>query len=208
MNNSIKYSTTGYSLSTNVSLFANRYRLYGSLSKTDQDKIAGVDSVSPLIQQTYAQIGLDGNFDSISLGTSYTYLDSNLSTDKTTEAFVSYLLRKNRSHLSLRLTERYTTTQQNEENSGNAGGLQNRNSLTFNADYRRRLYSNLTMSLRGHVIDIRSQNQDQDDIFLGMVLESRWYKFELQLSADVTWQLYKDSSSREDTVSFRIRRYF
>ncbi len=208
VNNSIKYSTTGYSLSTNVSLFANRYRLYGSLSKTDQDKIAGVDSVSPLIQQTYAQIGLDGNFDSISLGTSYTYLDSNLSTDKTTEAFVSYLLRKNRSHLSLRLTERYTTTQQNEENSGNAGGLQNRNSLTFNADYRRRLYSNLTMSLRGHVIDIRSQNQDQDDIFLGMVLESRWYKFELQLSADVTWQLYKDSSSREDTVSFRIRRYF
>jgi len=208
VNNSLEYSTTGNLLSASLGLFGQRYRLYGSLSITDHDLIAGIADVSPLTQQTYAQIGLEGNFDSVSFGTSYSYQDSTLSTDNTAEAFVSYLLRKNRSHLNLRLTERYTTTQQNEGNIGAAEDVQKRNTLSFNADYRRQLRCNLTLNLRGHVIDIRGQSRDQDDIFLGMILESRWYKFTAQLSADVSWQIYEDSSSREDSVSFKIRRYF
>lgn len=208
VNSSIEYSTTGNSLSASLSLFGQRYRLYTSLNQTDQDLIDGVADVSPLIQQTYAQIGFEGNFERVSLGTSYLYLDSTLSTDKTAEAFVNYLLRKNRSHLNLRLTERYTTTQQNEGNIGGSDNVQKRNSLSFNADYRRKLRSNLTLNLRGHVIDIRGQSRDQDDIYLGMILESRWYKFVLQMSAAVNWQIDKDSTTREDRVSFKIRRYF
>ena len=208
VNNSIEYSTTSNSLSASLSLFGQRYRLYTSLSQTDQELIAGVTNVSPLTRQTYAQIGFEGNFDRVSFGTSYLYLDSTLSTDKTAEAFVNYLLRKNRSHLNLRLTERYTTTQQNEGNVGASDDIQKRNSLSFNADYRRQLHSNLTLNLRGHVIDIRGPGRDQDDIFLGMILESRWYKFVLQMSADVTWKIYEDSASRNDSVSFKIRRYF
>ncbi|MDA3902314.1 MAG: hypothetical protein PF441_02560, partial [Desulfuromusa sp.] len=88
VNNSIKYSTTGHSLSTSLGMFGQRYRLYGSLSQTDQSLLAGVVNVSPLTQQTYAQVGIEGNFDRVSLGTSYLYLDSTLSTDKTAEAFV------------------------------------------------------------------------------------------------------------------------
>ncbi len=208
VNNSIEYSTTGHSLSASLSLFNQRYRLYTSLSQTDQELISGSTNVSPLTQQTYAQVGIEGNFDRISLGSSYLYLDSTFSTDKTAEAFVHYLLRKNFSQLSLRLTERYITTQQNEGVNGVVGDPENRNSLAFSADYRRQLRRNLTMSLRGHVIDIRGQNRDQDDISLGMILESRWYKFEFLLSADMTWQIYDNSSSREDSVSFKIRRYF
>lgn len=208
VNNSIEYSTTGHSVLASLGLFNQRYRFYGSLNKTDQSLIAGAVDVSPLTQQTYVQIGLEGNFDSLSVGSSYLYQDSTLSTDNTAEAFINYLFRKNRSHLNLRLTERYITTRQNEESSGVSDSDQNRNSLSFNADYRRRLRRNLTLNLRGHVIDIRGQSRDQDDIFLGMILESRWYKFELQLSADMTWQLYEESRSREDSVSFRIRRYF
>ncbi|MCF6266431.1 MAG: hypothetical protein L3J57_07795 [Desulfuromusa sp.] len=208
VNNSIEYSTSGHSLSASLSLFGQRYRLYTSLSQTDQELISGSTNVSPLTQQTYAQVGIEGNFDQISLGSSYLYLDSTFSTDKTAEAFVHYLLRKNFSQLSLRLTERYITTQQNEGVTGTVGDPENRNSLAFTADYRRQLRRNLTMSLRGHVIDIRGQNRDQDDISLGMILESRWYKFEFLLSADMTWQIYDDSSSREDSVSFKIRRYF
>lgn len=208
VNNSIEYSNTGHSVLASLGLFNQRYRFYGSLNKTDQSLIAGAVDISPLTQQTYAQIGLEGNFDSLSFGSSYLYQDSTLSTDNTAEAFINYLFRKNRSHLNLRLTERYITTRQNEENSGVSDADQNRNSLSFNADYRRKLRRNLTLNLRGHVIDIRGQSRDQDDIFLGMILESRWYKFELQLSADMTWQLYEESRSREDSVSFRIRRYF
>ena len=208
VNNSIEYSTTGHSFLASLGLFNQRYRLYGNLNKTDQSLIAGVTNVSPLTQQTYAQIGIEGNFDRISFGSSYLYQDSNLNTDNTTEAFINYLLRKNRSHLNLRLTERYITTRQNEGNTGISDDSQTRNSLSFNADYRRLLRRNLTLNLRGHVIDVRGQTRDQDDIFLGMILESRWYKFELQLSANMNWQIYEDSSTREDTVSFRIRRYF
>ncbi|MEE4254269.1 MAG: hypothetical protein V2I50_09565 [Desulfuromusa sp.] len=208
VNNSSKYSTTGHSLSASLGVFGQRYRLYGGVSQTDQSLISGFANVSPLTQQTYAQIGFEGNLDQVSFGTSYLYLDSTLSTDKTTEAFVSYLIRKNFSLLNLRLTERYTTTQQNEGIAGLSDDVQERNSISFNADYRRQLRRNLTLNLRGHVIDIRGQSRDQDDVFLGMILESRWYKFELQLSADMNWQIYEDSSTREDTVSFRIRRYF
>ena len=100
------------------------------------------------------------------------------------------------------------TTQQNEGNIVDSDDAQERNSLSFNVDYRRQLRRNLTLNLRGHVIDIRGQSRDQEDIHLGMILESRWYKFVLQMSADVTWQIYEDSTSREDSVSFKIRRYF
>jgi len=208
VNNSIEYSTTGHSLLASVALFKQRYRLYGSLSRTDQNLISGVVDVSPLLQQTYAQIGLEGNIDPISFGAGYLYQDSTLSTENTAEVFINYLLQKNRSLLNLRLIERYTTTQQNERSSGISDAVQERNSVSFNADYRRQLIRNLTLNLRGHVIDIRGQDRDQDDIFLGMILESRWYKFELQLSADVNWKLSEDNRSREDSVYFRIRRYF
>lgn len=208
VNSSIDYATIGNSLSASLSLFGQRYRIYTTLSQTDQDLISGVADVSPLTQQTYAQIGLEGNFKRVSFGASYLYQDSTISTDKTSEVFVNYLRRKNFSLLNLRLTERYMTTQQNEGLDGISGDKENRNSLSFNADYRRQLLRNLTLNLREHVIDIRGQNRDQDDIFLGMILESHWYKFELLLSADVTWQIYDDSSSREDTVAFKIRRYF
>ncbi len=208
VNNSIEYSTTGNSLTASLSLFGQRYRLYGSLSKTDQNLIAGAADTSPLTQQTYAQIGFEGNLDKVSFGSSYAYRDSTISTDNTAEAFVNYLYRKNFSVLNLRLTENYSTTQQNEGNIGVSGEAQKRNSLSFNADYRRRLNRNLTLNLRGHVIDIHSQSRDQDDIFLGMILESRWYKFEFLLSADMTWKIYEDSTSREDSVSLKIRRFF
>ncbi|WP_321367340.1 hypothetical protein [uncultured Desulfuromusa sp.] len=208
VNNSIEYSTAVHALSTSLGLFGQRYRLYGSFSQTDQSLISGVADVSPLTQQTYAQIGLDGKFDRISLGTSYLYLDSTLSTDRTTDAFINYLIKNNRSSLNLRLTERYTTTQQNEGQGESSGETEERNSISFNADYRRYLRRNLTMNLRGRVIDIRGQSRDQEDIYLGMILESRWYKFEFQMSADLTWQIYEDSTSREETVSFKIKRHF
>ncbi|MBN1956892.1 MAG: hypothetical protein JXQ81_10860 [Desulfuromonadales bacterium] len=208
VNNSIEYSTTGHAVSTSLSLFQQRYRVYGSFSTTDQTLTSGVVNVSPLTDQTYAQVGFEGDFEVVSFGSSYTYLDSTLSTDKTTEAFVNYLFRKNARSLNLRLTERYTTTRQNERTSGLTGDEEGRNSLSFNADYRRYLRRNMTLNLRGRVIDIRGQNRDQDDILLGMIFEARWYKFELLLNADVTWKLYEDRTAREDNLGFRIRRYF
>ena len=208
VNNSIEYSTTGNSLSTSLSLFGQRYRLYGSLSEIDQNLIAGTANTSPLTQRTYAQVGFEANRDKVSFGSNYAYQDSTISTDNTAEAFISYLHRKNFSVLNLRLTESYATTKQNETTNGISADSEKRNSLSFNADYRRRLNRNLTLNLRGHVIDIRSQSRDQDDIFLGMILESRWYKFEFLLSADMTWQIYDNRTSREDSASLKIRRFF
>ena len=207
VNNSIEYSTTGNSLSASLGLFGQRYRLYSSLNRTDQSLIAGLADVSTLTQQTHAEIGMEGNLDPVSFGTSYSYQDSTLSTDKTAKAFANYQLRKRFSSLNLRLTERYTITQQNE-GAGGASDTTKRNSLSFNANYRRQLLRSTTLSLHGHLIDIRGQDRNQNDIFLGMIFESRWYKFVLQMSADVSWQIYEDSTSREDSVSFKLRRYF
>ena len=208
VNNSIEYSTTGHALIGSLSLFEQRYRLYGSYSETNQSLISGVVNVSPLTQQKHVEIGLEGKYERFSFGTSHMYEESTLSTDHTTEAFINCLLRKNLSHLNLRLTERYTTTQQNENSVSISEDNETRNSMSFNADYRRPLFRNTTLNLRGYVIDIRRQSRRQDDIFLGMVFESRWYKFEAQLTADVNWKIYEENSTREETVSLKIRRYF
>ena len=208
VNNSLKYSTAGNSLSASLSLLGHRYQLYGNLSKIDQNLISGEADVAPLTQQTFAQIGLDGNWEQISFGTSYRYQDSTNNTDKTTEAFVNYLLRKNLSYLNLRVMERYTLTQDHDSLNGGSSDVENRNFLSFNSDYRRQLRRNLTLNLRGRVIDIRGLGDDRNDIFLGMSFELRWYKFELRLEANATWEIYDDRDSREDSVSFKIRRYF
>lgn len=208
VNSSIEYSTTLNAVAASIGLFNQSYRLYASLSQTDQELIEGVADVTPLTQTTFAQVGFEANPGKISFGSSYTYQDSSISTDKTAEAFVNYTREKNRTVLNLRLTERHITTQQNEGFSGTVATTSSRNSLLLNVDYRMQLARNTTMNLRGHIIDIRGDNRDQDDIFLGALFESRWYKFLVRVSADVTWQIYDQSTSRNDRVNIGIRRYF
>lgn len=208
VNSSIEYSTTSNSVSASIGLFNQRYRLYANLSQTDQELIDGVADVSPLTQTTFAQVGFEGNPGKFSYGSSYQYQDTSISIDKTLEAYVNYKREKNRTLLNLRLTERHITTQQNEGLSSTVATTSSRNSLLLNVDYRMQLARNTTMNLRGHIIDLRGDNRDQDDVFLGVLFESRWYKFQVRVSADVTWQIYDQSTSRNDRVTVGIRRYF
>ena len=208
VNSSVEYSTTLNSVSASIGLFNHRYRLYTSLSQTDQDLIDGVADVSPLTETAFAKIGFEGNPGKVSYGGSYQYQDSSISTDKTVEAFVNYMREKNRTVLNLRLTERHITTRQNEDFIDLIATTSSRNSLLLNVDYRMQLARNTTMNLRGHIIDIRGDNRDQDDIFLGAIFESHWYKFQVRVSTDVTWQIYDNSTSRNDRVKVSLRRYF
>lgn len=208
VNSSIEYSTTTNSASASIGLFNQRYRVYSSLSQTGQELIDGVADVYPLTESTFAQVGFESNLGTYSFGSSYQYQDTNISTDKTLEAFVNYMHEKKSRVLNMRLTERYTSSRQNESWEGAVVSTSNKNSLLLNVDYRRQLGRNRTMNLRGQIIDIRGDNNDQDDIFLGAVFESRWYKFQVRLSADVTWQIFDQSTSRNDRVSIAFRRYF
>ena len=208
VNSSIEYSTTLNAVSASIGLFNQRYRFYANLSQSDQELIDGVADVSPLNHSTTAQIGVEGNPGEISFGSSYQYLDSSISTDKTLEAFVNYMREKNKTILNLRLTERHVTTQQNEGLTSVAPTTSSKNSLLLNVDYRMQLARNTTMNLYSRLIDIRSDNRDQDDISLGAIFESRWYKFRLRVSADVTWLIYDDSTSRNDRINIGLRRYF
>ena len=208
VNSSIEYSTTTNSASASIGLFNHRYRVYSSLSQTGQELIDGVADVYPLTESTFAQVGFESNPGTYSFGSSYQYQDSSISTDKTLEAFVNYIHEKKSRVLNMRLTERYTSTRQNESWEGAVASASNNNSLLLNVDYRRQLGRNRTINLRGQIIDIRGENNDQDDIFLGAVFESRWYKFQVRISADVTWQIFDQSTSRNDRVSIAFRRYF
>ncbi len=208
VNSTIEYSTTLTAASASIDLFEQLYRLYTSLSKTDQDHISGETDVSTLDRTTFALIGFEVNPDQVSFGGSYEYQDSYVSTDKTLEAFADYRREKERTRFHLRLTGRRIENKNKNDFSAADENTTNSNSLLLNADYRIRLARNRTLNLRGHIIDVRGDNRRQDDIYLGAFLESRWYKFTLRVSADVNWQIYKDDTSRQDRVSIDLRRYF
>ena len=207
-NSSIEYSTTTHTVAASLGLFGQKYRLYSTLSLSDQELIEGADDVSPMTQQTFVQFGIEGNLQETTFGSSYIYLDTSISTDKTWETFLSHLQTIGRNLLTLRMTERYSTIEQKEGLvSGYTGGTKNSNSLMFNIDYRKPLMRNTTMNLWGQLADIRGTTT-QDDLSLGMGLESRWYRFELFFNGEVTWSLYEETVSREDLLSLKVRRYF
>lgn len=209
INNSIEYSTSSHAISAAVGLFNQRFRVYSTVNLSDQELIDGSDEVSPLTQQTFAQLGVEGNFEKSSFSTSYIYLDTSFSTDKTLETYFSHLQEIGRNLLSLRLTDRYSIIRQKEGllTGSSAGSADKSNSLMFNIDYRKPLRRNTTLSLRGQLLDIRGQ-QHQNDLSIGGTLESRWYKFELLFNADVAWTLMENTVSREDLLSVKLRRYF
>ncbi len=212
VNSSIEYSTTLNTVSASLGLFEQLYQLYTSLSKTDQDHISGVADVSPLMQTTFALVGFEVNPGEVSFGGSYQYQDSDISTDKTLESFVDYRHEKEKTLLHLRLTGRHIESEHNDgffdTDETTSKRTSKSNSVLLNADYRIRLARNRTINLRGHIFDIRGDNRDQDDIYLGVVFESRWYKFRIRASADVTWQIYDEYTSRNDRISVELRRYF
>lgn len=210
LDNSIEYSTTTHSISAALGLFNQRFRIYSTVNLSDQELIDGSDEVSPLHQQTFIQFGVDGNFKQTSLGSSYIYLDTSLSTDKTLETYFSHQKEIGRNLLSLRLTDRYSIVRQKEgllTGSSSTGSTNKSNSLMFNVDYRKPLRRNTTLNLRGQLLDIRGE-QHQNDVSFGSTLESRWYKFELLVNADVTWTLLENTTTREDLFSIKLRRYF
>ena len=209
VNNSIEYSTATHAISAALGLFNQRFRVYSTVNLSDQELIDGSDEVSPLTQQTFVQFGVEGNFEKSSFSSSYIYLDTSLSTDKTLETYFSHLQEIGRNLLSLRLTDRYSIIRQKEGllSGGGAGDTDKSNSLMFNVDYRKPLRRNTILSLRGQLLDIRGQ-QHQNDLSIGSTLEARWYKFELFFNADVVWTLMENTVSREDLLSVKLRRYF
>lgn len=208
INNSIEYSTTLHKVSTSLSLFENRYRIYGHYSNSDEDLESGEVTVSPLIQKESVLIGVEANFVSVALGSSVQVIDSTLSRDENVEVFVNYWRDYDRSVFSVRLSERYTLTTDKDGFSEDGGDETEHNSIRLNAEYRRRLNRNTDLTFKGHVIDYRGDREDKDDLFLGVLFESRWYKFMLRVSADVTWEIYDQRRTRDDRIFVGIRRYF
>lgn len=208
INSSIEYSTTRNSGSASIGLFDQRYNIYASLGQTDQKLIDGEADASPLIQQTSAKIGFRGNLIPISFGSSYQYLDSNTSKDGTFEAFVNYLREKDQKVLNIRLTERYVSNRQKGFSGANIDTITNKNRFMLNIDYRRQLARKRAMILRAHLIDIRGGGREQNDVSFGATLETAWYKFQLRVNADVTWQILNSELSRNERVNILLRRYF
>ncbi|MCK5516617.1 MAG: hypothetical protein KAI39_07065 [Desulfobulbaceae bacterium] len=208
VNNSLEYSTTTNAVSGSLDFFNQKFRLYGNLSKTDQNIISGEATVSPLIQQSYMQVGFETTLQEYSFGGSYSYLDSTISKEKYVEAFLNYQKEKKGSVFNLRLIERFSSTQQNESHSGTSLDPVSKNSLMLNVDYRKQLLRNTALTLKTFLVDIRGQGITKDEISLGLLLESQWYKFLLRLSTDVTFQFYDDQTSREERFAVAIRRYF
>lgn len=78
----------------------------------------------------------------------------------------------------------------------------------LNIDYRRQLARKRAMILRAHLIDIRGGGREQNDVSFGATLETAWYKFQLRVNADVTWQILNSELSRNERVNILLRRYF
>lgn len=208
VDNSIEYSTTTNAVNASLSLFGQRYRLYGGISQSNQDLIDGETEVSPLNQQFMTQAGVEADWGEVSCGANYLYVDSSLSTETTTELFIDLRKDYRRGLLNIRLTDRYSVLEGKEGADSSATSDDSRNSVALTANFRRRLQRNMILNLNGRLLDYRGSNVSQNDVALGMLVEARWHKFELQLSSDVIWQIYDDSSTREDLFNLKIRRYF
>ncbi|SHI77067.1 hypothetical protein SAMN02745165_00816 [Malonomonas rubra DSM 5091] len=206
-NESIEYSTETHTISAVLGLFKQRYRIYGTLILGDQDLIDGDDSTSPLSQQTFVQVGFEGSHSEASYGFKYLYLDTILSTDRTAEAYLSYLKAIGRNLLTVRLTERYSVISQKERLSSSARGSRDSNTFMLNVNYRKPLGAAAKASFGVQFIDLRGETR-QDDLSFGASFDYRWYKFEFSFNADMTFGFYEDTISREDSLSLQLRRYF
>lgn len=208
VNNSIKYSTTTNALSASLDLVNQLLRVYGNLSRSDQDLLSGEANVSSLVQQSYLQVGVESTLNEYTLGSSYSYLDSTISIEEYVEAFLKYRKERKGQVFGLRLTERFSTVAQNDSLSGGTSGEVEKNSLMLHVNYRRHLARNTTMTLKMFLADIRGDNIEQDEVSFGLLLESRWYKFLLRINADVSFEFYDDRNSHEEQLTIALRRYF
>lgn len=207
VNNSIELATTTHGVNASISLFDNRYRLYGNYSVSDQNLLSGEENVSPLTQQTFSKVGADASLKKLKLGASYMHSSSTLRTDSTWEAHASYGGTFKRGNFNLSLSERYSSIQQNEGLFSSSSSRYTSNSMGLFGNVQMRLQRNATLSLHGRFLDLRGQ-RDQNDLAFGSILETRWRKFQLLLMADAIWQFYEQSMSEELLFSFKLRRYF
>lgn len=208
VNNSIKYSTTTNAMSGSLDLVNQLFRVYGNLSKSEQDLLSGEANVSSLIQQSYLQVGVESTLNEYTLGSSYSYLNSTISIEEYAEAFLKYRKEGKGQVFSLRLTERFNTVKQKDSLSGGHSEEVDKNSVMLHMNYRRHLARNTTMTLKMFLADIRGDNIEQDEVSFGLLLESRWYKFLLRINADVSFEFYDDRNSHEEQLTISLRRYF
>lgn len=208
VNNSIEYSTTTHAVATSLDLYGQLLRIYANYSKSDQDLISGSANVSSLVQQNYYHMGIEGQISVFNVGGNYAYLESTINTEEYIEAFLKYRRERKGRQFSLRLLERFSTIEQHEGLTGTQRGAVEKNSLQLHMNYRRQLARNTTMTLKMFLADIRGDNIEQDEVSFGLVLESRWYKFLLRISADLSFEFYEDRNTHEEQLSIALRRYF
>lgn len=208
VNNSIEYATTVNSVSASLELLNNAFRLYGNASETSQDLIAGEANVSPLVQQRYYQAGFEFNLNEYSLGGSYSFLDSTIAVEEYVEAFCNFQREKKNSLFNLRLIERFSSVQQNESLLDVKTESTKKNSLLLHLNYRRQLNQRTSITLKGFLADIRGEETTQNEVSVGFLLESRWYKFLLRASTDISLQYYDERTTQNGQITLALRRYF
>lgn len=201
---SVKYSTDTVSASGSLSLFRNRYRIFGNILEQSQSLISGRATDSSLPATRTAMIHADANYPANVLSLEYVRYSSGATGYSYVEGGWRFDRRFPLSGFTLRIRDRYTTY--DALASGSRGYSEN--TFDIGGSYSRSLFSWARAQVQLNLVDVRGGELSRDYAYFRTSLQGRINSLLLTLAGQTIWRLTGSQSTRDDSVHVEITRYF
>lgn len=204
----LDYSTTVHQASTSLSLFERRYRLYANLVLSDQELLdsGGDPDMDDRLYDLHSYtVGCEVNRGAATCGLEYVDYDSTTDKRRHVESFWRYHRYYPRQFFFFSLKDRVTW----HEDLGagiDTGGTENIFTVAFK--YKRKLPLAALAEASIDFLNHRGRNNDRDELNLKLSYKLQVGKLECEASIENNLEWYEQTTSREDEVWLKIRRYF
>lgn len=205
----IDYSTALHQANAEISLFERRYRFYAHYISSRQKLLSDKDN-QELDDRLYDletwTVGIEANWDHFSCGLEYVDYDSTTDVRQYVESFCDYRRYFTRNFIFLYLRDRHTWHEDLDNGTVGQGG--DENILTTGIHYRRRFPLAAIGELSLDYLNQSGRNSDRQELDLEISYQLQVGRLEFEISLEEEWTWTDSRDYRDDTVMFRVRRYF
>jgi len=205
----IDYSTSIHQANAEISLFERRYRLYANYISSKQNLLSDRDN-RDLIDRLYNLdtwiVGIEASWDHLSCGLEYVDYDSTTDIRQYVEVFCDYRRYFRRNFIFLYLRDRQTWHEDLDNGTDGNGG--DENILTAGVNYKRRFPLGALGEINLDFLNQSGRNNDRQELELEISYQLQVGKLEIEISIEEEWTWTDSRDFRDDTVMFRVRRYF
>jgi hypothetical protein len=203
----LSFYTTVHQVSSSLSLFSNRYRIYGYLVDTDQKPRSDSTEEEFLYDVFTYSIGLVSTRRFATYGSEFGYYDSTTEKRQYVEFFWRYRRYYRRNYLWLSFRDRIVKHEQVQETKfGEEGDTENQ--LFAGVSVRRRLFGRNIGKVGLDYLDVRGWMYDRKELDLNLSFDMRVGLMELRFRAERSWEWWEDRRRDETRVFLTLRRYF